>query len=102
MNCHACGAALTSTARFCHKCGAQLGGGQAAGWRAGLPWGVAGAEVGALITLIALRMGAGSREPGEEGVSSTAPRYLLPAHPTPPAPAITQTPSLATDPRLFN
>jgi hypothetical protein len=57
MNCHACGAALTSTARFCHKCGAQVGGGQASGWRAGLPWGVAGAALGALLTVVALRLG---------------------------------------------
>src|SRR5437763_1784212 len=26
MNCHACGAPLAATARFCHKCGAQVGG----------------------------------------------------------------------------
>src|SRR2546422_5428336 len=75
MNCHACGAQLAGTARFCHKCGAQVGGAppQAAGWRGGLPWGVAGIAVGALLTVLALRLGAGSREPGAVAPAS-APR----------------------------
>src|SRR5258705_7354030 len=60
MNCHACGTPLAATARFCHKCGAQVGGPQGSGWRAGLPWGVAGAALGALLTLLALRIGASS------------------------------------------
>src|SRR5438876_1164563 len=80
MNCHACGASLAATARFCHKCGAQVGGAQAAGWRAGLPWGDAGIAVGALLTVLALRVGAGSREQGA-GVEAGAPApgSLLPA-----------------------
>src|SRR5256885_16186077 len=49
MTCHACGAPLAATAKFCHKCGAQVGGGQAPGWWVGLPWGVAGAALGALL-----------------------------------------------------
>ena len=40
MTCHACGAQLSANVRFCHKCGAAVGGGQTAGWRVGLPWGV--------------------------------------------------------------
>src|SRR6267378_1385051 len=80
MNCHACGAALTSTARFCHKCGVQLSGAQGPGWRAGLPWGVAGAALGALLTVLALRLGAGSREQGAgDAPEATAPRSQLPA-----------------------
>ena len=80
MNCHACGAALTSTARFCHKCGAQLSGAQGSGWRAGLPWGVAGAALGALLTVLALRLGAGSKEQGAgDAPEATAPRSQLPA-----------------------
>ncbi len=63
MTCHACGTALAATARFCHKCGAQVGGTQAAGWRAGLPWGVAGLALGALVAVLALRVG-GSGERG--------------------------------------
>src|SRR5437879_8536053 len=55
MNCPACVAALAATAKFCHKCGAQVSGGQAAGWRAGLPWGVAGARRGARATGLARR-----------------------------------------------
>src|SRR5881409_1361290 len=61
MNCHACGASLAATVRFCHKCGAQVGGAQSSGWRAGLPWSVAGAALGALLTVVALRLGSSSR-----------------------------------------
>jgi hypothetical protein len=55
MNCHACGTQLAPTARFCHKCGAQLRGEQATGWRVGLPWGLAGVAVGALIAVVGVR-----------------------------------------------
>src|SRR2546429_6288046 len=80
MNCHACGAPLAATARFCHKCGAQVGGAQSSGWRAGLPWSVAGAALGALLTVGALRLGAGSREPGAgDAPEATPPRAQLPA-----------------------
>ena len=64
MTCHACGAQLSANVRFCHKCGAAVGGEQAAGWRVGLPWGVAGAALGALVTVVAMRVGGGS-PPGE-------------------------------------
>src|SRR2546430_3312464 len=64
MNCQACGSALAATAKFCHKCGArvsaQMSAGHAVGWRAGLPWGVTGAALGALLTVLALRIGAAS------------------------------------------
>src|SRR3989475_3392201 len=80
MNCHACGASLAATARFCHKCGAQVGGAQSSGWRAGLPWSVAGAALGALLTVVALRLGAGSREQrAGDAPEATAPRSPLPA-----------------------
>src|SRR5437870_10651263 len=78
MNCHACGAALTSTARFCHKCGAQVGGGQASGWRAGLPWGVAGAALGALLTAVALRLGSSSGDGSREARDENSPASRLP------------------------
>ncbi|HXM37698.1 MAG TPA: zinc ribbon domain-containing protein [Gemmatimonadales bacterium] len=55
MTCHACGAQLSPNARFCHKCGAAVGRGQATGWRAGLPWAVAGAALGALLAVLAMR-----------------------------------------------
>ena len=77
MNCHACGAALTSTARFCHKCGAQVAGGQASGWRAGLPWGVAGAALGALLTVVALRLGGSSGDGTREARDENAPASRL-------------------------
>jgi hypothetical protein len=71
MNCHACGTPLAGAARFCHKCGAQTSRGQAAGWRGGLPWAGAGAVLGALLTVVALRLGgsAGSelQEAGRAG-----------------------------------
>jgi hypothetical protein len=81
MHCSACGTALADTAQFCHKCGARVasappsrpGSTDAAGWRAGLPWGLAGIAVGALIVVVAMR-GAGSREPGAGlDTSPTAP-----------------------------
>lgn len=83
MNCHACGTALATTARYCHKCGAQVGGGQAGGWRAGLPWAVAGAALGALVTVVALRLGgssgSGMRDAGWVGEGpSPAPRIPPP------------------------
>jgi hypothetical protein len=80
MTCHACGAPLAATAKFCHKCGAQVGGAPAAGWRVGLPWGVAGAALGALVTVLVLRIG-GSGERGavpDGAPEGTAPRSPLP------------------------
>src|SRR5882762_6562684 len=62
MTCHACGAQLSSTARFCHKCGATVATAGASGWRAGLPWGVAGAALGALVAVVLMR-GTGRKEP---------------------------------------
>src|SRR5256886_13435652 len=77
MNCHACGAALAPTAKYCHKCGAQVSGAAAAGWRAGLPWGVAGAALGGLLTVVAMRLGgsSGSRvlDAGRVGAGEGAP-----------------------------
>src|SRR6059036_1681427 len=71
MSCQACGTAVSATARFCHKCGARLGNSQTTGWRSGLPWGVAGAALGALLTVLALRLGSSSgsgiRDAGEVG-----------------------------------
>lgn len=62
MNCHACGAQLSANARFCHKCGAVVGSPTPTGWRSGLPWAVAGAALGALITVVVMR-GARSEAP---------------------------------------
>src|SRR5882672_8944722 len=100
MNCHVCGAGLSATARFCHKCGAQVGGGQASGWRAGLPWSVAGAALGALLTVVALRFG-GSGERGaglNDATGGTAPRSLLPVG----APDISQMSPEERATRLYN
>ena len=67
MTCHACGAPLPGTARFCHKCGAAVTAPSqgSAGWQAGLPWAVAGAAVGALLTVVALRLGSSSGGVGD-------------------------------------
>jgi hypothetical protein len=61
MNCHACGAHLSAPAKFCHKCGAAVAAPQATGWKVGLPWALAGAALGALITVVIMRVG--SRPP---------------------------------------
>ena len=56
MTCHACGAQLSATAKFCHKCGAAVATAAGpSGWRAGFPWAIAGAVLGALITVIIMR-----------------------------------------------
>lgn len=94
MTCHACGAQLSQTAKFCHKCGAAIAGTHASGWRAGLPWALAGAALGALVTVLVMRVGgAGSREPG---ALSSAPGSRLPA------PDISQMSPEERANRLFN
>ncbi len=95
MNCHACGTALAPTARFCHKCGAQVGRARAAGWRAGLPWGVAGLAVGALIAVVGLRLGAAPAQRGDEPASLPAGAGLRP-------PAISQMSPEERATRLYN
>jgi len=77
MTCHACGASLAATAKFCHKCGAQVGGGQAAGWRVGLPWGVAGAALGALLTVVVFRLGTSTGDGRRETGDAAAPASRL-------------------------
>ena len=108
MNCQACGTALAATAKFCHKCGAQVSAqvsrSQAAGWRAGLPWGVAGAALGALVTVLALRLGGSSggemRDAG--GVpGDDASRIQLPASRSTP-PDISQMSPEERATRLYN
>src|SRR6266704_72447 len=78
MTCHACGAQLSQGARFCHKCGAAVATAGATGWRAGFPWAIAGAALGALVTVVALRAtgnrpGAGSTEQSASGSVLRAP-----------------------------
>src|SRR6266513_6504237 len=55
MTCDACGAQLSQSAKFCHKCGAAVATAGVTGWRAGLPWALAGAALGALGTVIVMR-----------------------------------------------
>src|SRR5216117_1234355 len=103
MTCHACGAPLTATARFCHKCGAQVAGAQASGWRVGLPWAVAGAALGALVTVLLLRLGAGSggELPDAASVSDDASRLPPPASRSSP-PDISQMSPEERATRLYN
>ena len=77
MTCHACGAPLAATAKFCHKCGAQVGGGQAAAWQVGLPWGVAGAALGALLTVVVFRLGTSTGDGRRETGDAAAPASRL-------------------------
>src|SRR6266566_5181627 len=77
MTCHACGAPLAATAKFCHKCGAQVGGGQAAAGRVGLPWGVAGAALGALLTVVVFRLGTSTGDGRRETGDAAAPASRL-------------------------
>src|SRR5262245_37480019 len=73
MTCHACGATIAAGARFCHKCGAPAQGVQQTGWRAGLPWAVAGAALGALLTVVAMRVGGGGSAASTLEPSGAAP-----------------------------
>jgi tetratricopeptide (TPR) repeat protein len=94
MTCHACGAQLSSTARFCHKCGAVIAGAHASGWRVGLPWALAGAALGALVTVVAMR--ATSAGDGARSTEQSAPSSLLRA------PDISQMSPQERANRLFN
>ena len=94
MTCHACGAQLSSTARFCHKCGAAVATAGVTGWRAGLPWGLAGAALGALVTVLAMR-GAGARSQEPETVAPAPGSRLQ-------APDISQMSPQERANRLFN
>jgi hypothetical protein len=67
MNCHACGTPLSPAARFCHKCGARVGQDHTHGWRAGLPWAIAGLSVGALVTIVVVRLSGASGGGGGVG-----------------------------------
>jgi len=77
MTCHACGAQLSSGARFCHKCGAAIATARSTGWRAGFPWALAGAALGALVTVVAIR-GSGARSTEQQGdIPPAAPSSML-------------------------
>src|SRR5438067_10226306 len=103
MTCHACGAPLTATARFCHKCGAQGARARASGWRGGLPWAAAGAALGPLVTVLLLRLGAGSggELPDAASVSDDASRIPPPASRSSP-PDISQMSPEERATRLYN
>ena len=95
MNCHACGAQLSANVRFCHKCGAAVATAGATGWRVGLPWAVAGAALGALVTVLVMR-GGGERGAGSGQAPGSAPFSQLPA------PDISQMSPEERANRLFN
>ena len=80
MTCHACGTTLAPGVRYCHKCGASVGG-TSGGWRTGLPWAITGAAIGAVITILVMRA---------TGASATA-------APPPAAPALTAPAGAAPD-----
>lgn len=93
MTCHACGTALSTNARFCHKCGAAVGTAPSAGWRTGVPWAAAGAALGALVAVLAMR---GSGSGGGSGSPPPAPGSQLVA------PDISQMSPEERATRLFN
>lgn len=95
MTCHACGAQLSSTARFCHKCGAAVATARSTGWRAGFPWALAGAALGALVAVVAMRA-TGARGAGARSTEQSAPSSLLRA------PDISQMSPEERANRLFN
>src|SRR5260370_11232818 len=97
MSCHACGAPLSQGARFCHKCGAAVATAGPTGWRAGFPWAIAGAALGALVTLLAIRgTGGGSASSGEQGAATSGQTAQLRA------PDISQMSPQERANRLFN
>ena len=103
MHCRACGTALAAPAKFCHKCGAAVSrphGTRAAGWRAGLPWSVAGAALGALIAVVALRASGGGMRDAAGGRRDASPD-TLPAPRIPP-PDISQMSPEERATRLYN
>lgn len=66
VTCDTCGTELATDALYCHKCGRRVR--QATSvrgdtWSVAIPWAAAGAAVGALITLLVLRGGAGAGQP---------------------------------------
>jgi tetratricopeptide (TPR) repeat protein len=101
MDCHACGAPLSPGARYCAKCGAKAEAARAGDWRVGLPWAVAGAAVGALIVVLALRVGGRS-----DGGAATGPAPVSEgAGPGPAAgrpPDISQMSPIERATRLYN
>lgn len=70
MTCHACGTTLAETARYCHKCGASTAARSPGGWRVGLPWGIAGIALGALLTMVLSRTVRSDVPPTPDGPST--------------------------------
>lgn len=69
MNCSSCGKPLPETAQFCHNCGARVGAQSAGGgWRAALPWTLAGFFVGVLVGVTATGL---LRRPGPAAADAT-------------------------------
>jgi hypothetical protein len=63
-NCHQCGTELAEDAVYCHKCGRRVQAAEARDtWSVAIPWGAAGAALGALITLLVMRGAAPAAAP---------------------------------------
>jgi hypothetical protein len=54
MDCPKCGTALPANVRFCFKCGTAVASQPRAGWQVGLPWGLGGLVLGALVAVLLL------------------------------------------------
>lgn len=101
MNCHSCGTTLSEGARYCHKCGASTSA-PTTGWRVGLPWGIAGLAVGALIGVLAMRGGSGGGGAGTAGSAAPVAPFAGGAGGGVPAPDISQMSPEERAQRLFD
>lgn len=98
MTCQACGTTLAATARYCHKCGASTAGPVTGGWRIGLPWGIAGLALGALLTVLISQMVRSDTARG----ASAAPSFDAAPAPMVQAPDISQMSPEERAQRLFD
>jgi len=83
--CAACGAALSGSARFCHRCGTPVGQGlpvtrgtaPAGGAAAVLPWGVAFVALLALVAMVAGKNFGGAKGSALDGSANSLPTQAL-------------------------
>jgi hypothetical protein len=74
MTCSSCGTPLPDSAQFCHKCGTRAGAAPSSGgWRGGLPWGLAGFFVGALVGVVGGGLVRGAPSPAAANQQSAIP-----------------------------
>ena len=78
MTCASCGATIPDTAQFCHKCGSRIGAAAGpGGWRQGVPWGLAGFLVGAVVGVLGSAVA--HRSPAPAATDAAAAPAMAPA-----------------------